>query len=109
MSQLLVPTIAAYVHASNARDPDALVACFTPQAVVTDEGHTHRGGEEFREWAARTQAAFSFTLEVANVGAQGSETIATCQVSGDFPGSPIELNYAFTLAGEKIARLEIVP
>jgi hypothetical protein len=30
------------------------------------------------------------------------------RVSGHFPGSPVELRYAFTLHGGKIARLEIV-
>jgi hypothetical protein len=29
------------------------------------------------------------------------------RVSGNFPGSPVELRYVFTLDGEKIARLEI--
>jgi hypothetical protein len=29
------------------------------------------------------------------------------RVTGDFPGSPIELRYRFTLAGDEIARLEI--
>lgn len=29
------------------------------------------------------------------------------RVSGDFPGSPIDLRYVFTLTGGKIERLEI--
>jgi len=27
----------------------------------------------------------------------------------DFPGSPVDLQYRFTLEGDKIARLEIAP
>jgi hypothetical protein len=30
-------------------------------------------------------------------------------VTGDFPGSPVDLHYRFTLEGGKIARLEIAP
>jgi len=31
----------------------------------------------------------------------------TARVTGDFPGSPVELRYGFTLEGASIARLEI--
>jgi hypothetical protein len=33
----------------------------------------------------------------------------TGRVTGDFPGSPVDLQYRFTLEGDKIARLEIAP
>jgi hypothetical protein len=35
--------------------------------------------------------------------------VVTSQVSGTFPGSPIDLRYVFTVEGGKIAALEIVP
>ena len=31
----------------------------------------------------------------------------TARVTGDFPGSPVDLRYRFTLEGATIARLEI--
>jgi ketosteroid isomerase-like protein len=107
MSQTLDPTIAAYIEASNARNVDALVACFTADAVVVDEGHTYRGSDEIRQWIVKTQAAYAFTLEVTHVAEQGSETVVTCRVTGTFPGSPIDLRSFFTLAGSKIAALTI--
>jgi len=33
----------------------------------------------------------------------------TGRVTGDFPGSPVDFQYRFTLDGDKIARLEIGP
>ena len=39
----------------------------------------------------------------------GNQTTVTGRVTGDFPGSPVELQYHFTLDGDKIARLEIAP
>jgi hypothetical protein len=33
----------------------------------------------------------------------------TSQVSGDFPGSPVDLRYSFTLARGRIASLEVAP
>jgi len=46
--------------------------------------------------------------EVKDVARDGGRDIVSGVVSGDFPGSPAALRYAFTLAGTKITRLEIV-
>lgn len=37
------------------------------------------------------------------------KTIVTSRVTGNFPGSPVELRYLFGLEGNKIASLEILP
>jgi hypothetical protein len=49
------------------------------------------------------------TVEVIDIAETDDKTIVTGRVSGGFPGSPVELRYTFTLAGDKIARLEIRP
>jgi hypothetical protein len=77
MSKTLLPTIAAYIDASNARQADALIAWFTPDAVVVDEGRTYRGSDEIREWFAQSEAAYPFTMEVTHVAEVGSETVVT--------------------------------
>jgi ketosteroid isomerase-like protein len=107
MNDTLAPPIAAYIDASNGRNAEALIACFTPEAVVVDEGHTYRGSDEIRQWLARTVEAYAFTLEATHVAAQGSETVVTCQVSGTFDGSPIQIPFRFTLEGDEIAALMI--
>jgi hypothetical protein len=38
---------------------------------------------------------------------KSGKTIVTNRLTGDFPGSPIELRFIFELAGDKIASLEI--
>jgi ketosteroid isomerase-like protein len=107
MNKTLIPTLAAYIDASNARNADALIACFSPDAVVVDEGRTHRGSDQILQWIAQTEAAYAFTLEVTNVAEQGSETVVTCRVTGTFEGSPIQLRFFFTLEGDRIAALTI--
>jgi len=107
MSQTLSPTIAAYIDVSNARNADAVIACFTSDAVVVDEGRTYCGADEIRQWIAKSEAAYEFTLEVIHMAEQGSETVVTCRVTGTFEGSPIQLRFCFTLEGEKIAALTI--
>src|SRR5947199_6434011 len=107
MKETLAPPIAAYIDASNGRHLEALIACFTPDAVVADEGHTYRGAPGIRKWFANTVEAYDFTLEAINVATKGIETIVTCQVSGTFDGSPIQIPFRFTLEGDKIAALTI--
>jgi len=36
-------------------------------------------------------------------------TVVTSRLTGNFPGSPVDLRYFFRLEGDKIASLEIVP
>src|SRR5258708_7533610 len=107
MNETLAPPIAAYIEASNGRDVEALLACFTADAVVADEGHTYHGTSEIRAWFARTVEAYAFTLQVRQITAQGSETIVSCEVSGTFAGSPVQLPYCFALVDDKIAALTI--
>ena len=109
MSVALPKSIAAYIAGSNAHDPDACAACFTDEAVVRDEGRDRRGLAEIREWKEHVSRKYRPTVDVVDVAETGGRTIVTGRVRGDFPGSPVDLHYAFTLAGGKIARLEIVP
>ena len=40
---------------------------------------------------------------------EGDRITVTARLTGNFPGSPVDLRYAFTLEGKEIARLEIAP
>ena len=59
-------------------------------------------------WAAVIkQGRREHTIEpLASVQKDG-KTIVTNRLTGNFPGSPIELEFVFTLAGDKIVSLEI--
>ena len=103
----LNPAIAAYIEESNAHDIEAVTARFKADAVVVDEGLTHRGIGVIRRWVEKTHAEYNFTLEALDVAEEEGQTIVTCLVSGAFPGSPIRLRFFFTLEGDKIAALTI--
>ena len=109
MSVELPKFVAAYFAGSNAHDAGACVACFTEDAVVRDEGREWRGTAAVRAWKEEVTRKYRPTVEVIAVAEADGRTVVTGRVSGDFPGSPVDLRYAFTLAGEKIARLEIRP
>jgi hypothetical protein len=108
MSTTALPgPVAAYVAGANAQDIRAVTACFDEDAVVRDEGHTRQGIAAIREWAQEVSEKYRPNVEALSVAEADGRTIVTGRVSGNFPGSPIELRYHFTLDGEKIARLEI--
>ncbi len=50
---------------------------------------------------------YHVTVEVADVTETHGKTVVTALASGNLPGSPAQLRYAFILEGGKVARLEL--
>jgi hypothetical protein len=103
----LAEPVANYIAAANAQDIAAVTACFGETAVVHDEKRERRGLAAIREWAVEVSEKYQPTIEVLSVVEPYGRTIVTGSVSGNFPGSPVELRYAFTVADGRIDRLEI--
>lgn len=101
--------IDAYFRAIADDDTDALVACFTDDAEVSDEGSVHRGPEEIRAWRERTRSAYLYTADVLRAERDGDRYVITTRLSGDFPGSPVEVPYHFTLREGLFSNLDIDP
>ena len=102
----LPPPIAAY-FAADTSDANAVARCFSESAVVIDERREHRGRPAITRWKAEATAKYHYTSEPLAVDVSGPEVRVTVRVIGDFPGSPVKLQYRFTLEGASIARLEI--
>lgn len=98
--------IAAYFTADRA-DGEAIARCFTEGAVVKDEGRTHVGRAAIAAWKSETSTKYTYTSEPIALENAGDTTIVTSHLVGDFPGSPIDLRFIFTIAGDRIASLEI--
>jgi limonene-1,2-epoxide hydrolase len=107
MTLELPQPIAAYVAADNAGDDAALAACFAADAVVRDEGRTIRGVDAILAWKAESKRKYQYTVEPLAVAEAEGGAVLTGRVSGQFPGSPVELRYAFGLQDGRIASLEI--
>ena len=108
MSIELPKPIAAYFAATNTHDVDAMLVPFAEAATVRDEGQERGGLAAIRDWMEGTIRKYGFTVAVIGVADEDGKTVVTANVSGNFPGSPAQLRYIFTLAGEKISRLEIL-
>ena len=102
----LPPPIAAY-FAADTSDANAVARCFSESAVVIDERREHRGRPAITRWKAEATAKYHYTSEPLAVDVSGPDVTVTARVTGDFPGSPVDLRYRFTLEGAAIARLEI--
>lgn len=108
MSITLPTPIAAYFVADK-NDGDAFARCFTDRAVVKDEGHLHVGRAAITAWKTAASGKYNYASKPDSMVVEGDQTIVTARLVGDFPGSPVDLRYFFTLDGDKIAALEIIP
>ena len=100
--------IAAYFTADKG-DGEAVSRCFTKDAVVKDEGHTHKGRAAIKEWKTDASAKYEYTCEPIACEEKEGKTVVTSHLVGNFPGSPVDLRFFFKLEGDKIASLEIIP
>jgi len=103
MSEDMGPAIDAFVKAQNAHDSEALIKCFTRDAVVHDEGEDYRGTTAIRRWADGVIEKYRLSAEVQEVVNRGNESEVTALVSGTFPGSPTQITWIFSLRDGKIA------
>ena len=108
MRMNLPSPIASFFHAFNAKDTDAFLAPFAPDALVADEGHEYRGTATIKGWFDTVNAKYKPSIEATDLTEVGGEFVVTAQVRGTFPGSPIQLHYHFTLKDDKIAALSVV-
>jgi hypothetical protein len=108
MTLNLPEPIAAY-FAADRSNGEAIARCFTDDAVVKDEGHTYNGRAAIRQWKDAASAKYEYTSEPFACTQQAGQTVVTSRLTGNFPGSPVNLRFFFVLDGDRIAALEIIP
>lgn len=99
--------ILRYITAANDGRIDDAAACFAEDALVHDEHQDHRGFEAIRNWIAGTTESSQPQNEVLSAAEEGGTHHVRSKISGNFPGSPVELELDFVLVDEKISRLTI--
>jgi hypothetical protein len=107
MSIHLPPPIALYVKAENAGDVESLSECFASDAIVRDEAHTYEGLAAIKEWKAGTKKKYNHVVEPLALADRNGKTVLKAKLSGNFPGSPVTLDFSFVLEDGKIVSLEI--
>jgi hypothetical protein len=107
MTTLILPDPIAAYFAADQHSADAIAHCFTTQAVVKDEGHTYTGLEAIKAWKVAASTEYTYTSEPFALEQKEGSCTVTSRVSGNFPGSPVDLRYRFRLERGLIASLEI--
>jgi hypothetical protein len=108
MAVELPAPIAGYFSADKTGDAYTVSLQFTEDAIVRDEGHTYTGREAIRQWKSASTAKYTYTVEPFAISEDAGLTTVLAHLTGNFPGSPVDLRYCFALEGEQIAGLEIV-
>src|ERR1700740_1919310 len=92
--------VAAYLAAEEKKDADALSRCFTEDGIVHDEGRDYRGRKSIRQWKRGVDAKYQYVLQTVNAQTPGDKVNVRVRLTGEFPGSPVELHYIFKLSND---------
>jgi hypothetical protein len=106
---LSLPKPIADYFTADSGDGEAVSQCFIKNAVVKDEGHTHKGRSAIKAWKADVSTKYQYTCEPFASEDKDGKTVVTCHLVGNFPGSPVDLRFFFKVEGDKIASLEVFP
>lgn len=102
--------VSRYLRVAAEGDLEALLACFTDDAEVIDEGQTYRGHDEIREWRQAVTSKYTYAVTVLSSQPMDAEHhLVAAQLDGDFPGSTVQLQFRFGLRGGLISALAIAP
>jgi hypothetical protein len=107
MTAKLPRLLADYFAATNAHDVAAMSAVFSENATIHDEGRDHHGLAAIRAWMKETIEKYDYQVDPLESSRTGKKAVVLVSLRGTFPGSPLTLQYDFTLEGQKISRLEI--
>jgi hypothetical protein len=108
MAETTPMVITNYFDADAKRDTTALVALFSDDAEVIDEGQTWCGVDRIRAWREGPASEYAYTTRVFGTkhGTE-NEYIVTGRLDGNFPGGTANLQWRFTLMGDRIKTLHI--
>jgi hypothetical protein len=100
------PAVTRFFLAHNTGHTDEVMSLFTTDAIVHDEEREHRGAA-IKDWLDKAVVQYKPHAEAVDISSAGCVLTVTANVSGTFPGSPVQLRYHFTLKGNEIAALTI--
>lgn len=100
--------IAAYYHACDVLDSTLLADCFAKDSLLVDEDQEYHGPEAVSEHILEENRNAKVKTDITACTKKSGKTVVTATISGNFDGSPLPLDFIFTLNGDKIKALTIV-
>lgn len=107
MTLALPSPIAAYVAANAGLDVDGMLAPFTADAVLVDNGTAFRGRAQIKRLIEEEVVAVKAIFTPDSVRHEDAQIVVEGPAHGDFKGSPIRFTYRFTLENDAIKAVEI--
>jgi hypothetical protein len=107
MNIVLPTAIERYLQADASTDENLFAECFAADAEVRDERQTIRGLEAIKDWKRDAKKKYQYQVEPLSASQDGDTVSLTARLTGNFPGSPVELTYDFVLQADRITSLEI--
>ncbi len=107
MTLNLPQPVAAYFAAEETKTWDSLPDYFAVDARVHDESHEYNGIAAILAWKETAQTKYQYTVEPLTAAQDGDVVTVHARLTGTFPGSPVEVDYLFTVVDERIVELEI--
>jgi len=99
--------VETYLAAERNKDSGLLSRCFAPNAVVHDESRDYRGIEEIQAWKRDADAKYRYVMEPLDAALTDGAVRVHARLTGEFPGSPVEVDYTFKVEGDHITSLTI--
>ncbi len=96
-----------YFDALNTKQAEKQIGYFTEEASVIDVDEAFNGKAAIKKWIIESNLKFEAFTKVIDVKTSGASVNVLTTVSGNFPGSPVDLKYNFVMADEKIKSLNI--
>jgi|SRR5665213_3248132 len=103
----LPAAVTSYLEAASRFDAAAAADCFAADAAVHDENHDYVGRDAIRTWIAENSRKYRPAFAIMRVCVRGDDANLAVAVSGEFPGSPVTLDYTLRLRNGKILNLNI--
>jgi hypothetical protein len=103
----LPEVVTRYLAAANRFDAALAAACFAPSAIVHDENCDYAGRDAIRAWVAETSRKYQPAFTPLRSLASDNCVSLSVAVSGQFPGSPVTLDFELRLQDGKISTLTI--
>ncbi len=103
----LPDALTRYFAAANRHDAKAAAACFTVDAVVHDENHDYVGRAAVHTWVEETSRKYRPAFTLMRTALREDGVSLSVAVAGQFPGSPVTLDYEIRMRNGKISTLTI--
>lgn len=103
----LPKVITDLIEAQNTFDSVAYSNCFSDSAIVFDEGKMHNGRKEIQQWIADSNERYKSVMKPLSYEENGTKSILKADISGNFPGNPIALQFHFDIAHGEIQHLKV--